>query len=334
MSKLTAIKIGNIEITTPVFLAPMSGVTDLPFRKLVKRLGGGMVVSEMIASNEALRQTKGTFKRITAALGEKPQMVQIIGHNPQEMADTAKFCADLGVDIVDINFGCPAKKITNKLCGSAIMRDISLARNILDEVVNAVDIPVTVKMRMGWDEKSLNAPEIAHMAEDIGIKMITVHGRTRVQKYNGNADWAYISNVKQRINIPLIVNGDINKFNDVDKALKLSKADGVMLGRGACGKPWFPAQVIKYINNGIISPPPTLNDQRDIVITHYNDIIAHHGVYHGVRLARKHLSWYLKNINDAAKYRQIIMRQDDPDMVIAAINQFYDNATKQATKAV
>ncbi len=333
MSKLAAIKIGNIEIATPVFLAPMSGVTDLSFRKLVKNLGGGMVVSEMIASNEALRQTKGTFKRIAAALDEKPQMVQIIGHDPQEMADTAKFCADFGIDIIDINFGCPAKKVTNKLCGSAIMRDIGLARNILSAVVNAVDIPVTVKMRTGWDEKSLNAPEIAHMAEDIGIKMVTVHGRTREQKYSGNADWAYIANVKKCINIPLIVNGDINEFSHIDDALRLSKADGLMLGRGACGKPWFPAQVIKYINHGVISPPPSLNEQRDIVIAHYNDIIANHGVYRGVRLARKHLSWYLKGIYGAAKSRQMIMRQDDPDMVINAIIEFYNYAIEQVIKA-
>ncbi len=327
MSKLSSFKLGQVEISTPVFLAPMSGVTDLPFRKLVKRLGGGMVVSEMVASNESLRETKGTFKRLTAAPEEKPQMVQIVGHDPNLMADTARFCADIGADIIDINFGCPAKKVTNKLCGSAIMRELPLAREILEAVVTAVDVPVTVKMRTGWSDEMRNAPDVAHMAEDIGVKMVTVHGRTREQKYTGHADWAFISKVKERLSIPLIVNGDINAFCDVDEALKQSKADGVMLGRGACGRPWFPAQVISYLNKGKPSRIPDWDEQRAILVSHYRDMLAHHGTYMGVRRARKHLGWYLKGVKGAAQVRQEIMRHEDPTKVINSIHAFYDAAS-------
>lgn len=320
------IEIGHVTVDCPVFLAPMSGVTDLPFRRIVKRLGAGMVVSEMVASNEALRETRGTMKRLARAPEERPQVVQIVGHDPAVMAEAARFCEDIGADIVDINFGCPAKKVTNKLCGSALMRDLPAARGILEAVVGAVSCPVTLKMRTGWDDDNRNAPELARIAEDVGIQMVTVHGRTREQKYSGRADWRFISRVKRAVSIPVIANGDITSVTDAEDCLVQSGADGVMVGRGANGRPWFLGQVMDHLQTGNVRPEPDLAAQKDILIEHYEALLRHHGSYSGVRMARKHLAWYIKSLRGAAAFRETLMKMDEPDKVIQAIHDFYSSA--------
>ncbi|RED53256.1 tRNA dihydrouridine synthase DusB [Aestuariispira insulae] len=320
---LSSINIGDVTIANPVLLAPMSGVTDLPFRKMVRRQGAGMVVSEMVASNEALRETKGTMKRLSREPDEQPQVVQLVGHDPYVMAEAAKFCEDLGADIIDINFGCPAKKVTNKLCGSAIMRDLPLATDILTAVVGAVSRPVTMKMRTGWDMDMRNAPELARIAEDSGIRMVTVHGRTREQKYTGQADWSFIRKVKQAVSLPVIANGDITDRSKAARCLEKSGADGVMIGRGAQGRPWFLAQVIAFLDRGERIDDPDIVRQRDLLLEHYDLILSHHGTYSGVRMARKHLAWYIKNLPGAAAVRNDLVKMEEPQKVVDAICDYY-----------
>lgn len=312
----------------PVFLAPMSGVSDLPFRNAVKSFGAGACVSEMIATGEAMMQGKNTLKRITPANGEDISIVQIVGSDANEMASTAKWCQDNGVDVVDINFGCPAKKITGKFCGSAIMQYPSTALQIMRKVVSAVDIPVTVKMRTGWNEENKNAPELAKMAEGEGLQMITVHGRTRQQQYTGSADWDFIKTVKDVIDIPLIVNGDIKSIDDATNALKQSTADGIMVGRGAMGKPWLLNQLINYFETGDIIETPDVKTQYDVVKKHYKEIIDFHGDYRGMLMGRKHLSWYLSGFKNATSIRKQIMDTNDVDTVISLIDAFYQKQIK------
>jgi tRNA-dihydrouridine synthase B len=316
---------GGVRISKPVILAPMSGVTDLPFRRLAKQLGAGMVVSEMIASWAMIRENQKTLAMAEMDGCGGVSALQLAGCEPDAMAEAARLAVDRGADLIDINFGCPVKKVAvGQLAGSALMRDEAQAAAILGATVRAVSVPVTLKMRMGWDHASLNAPQLARVAEDCGIRMVTVHGRTRQQFYTGRADWEFIGAVKDAVAIPVIANGDIVTEQDAADALRRSGADGVMIGRGCYGRPWFLDQVAHYLRTGARLPEPRLARQKDILTEHYHAILRHFGEHAGVRLARKHVSWYSRGLPGSAEFRAAMNRQPDAASVLRLIDAFYD----------
>lgn len=307
-------QIGHIEIEDPVFLAPMSGISDLPFRRVVKSYGAGLVFSEMIASRAMLE--KNSSQHASESYTEEfPIAVQLAGCDPDIMAEAAQMNVARGAAIIDINFGCPVKKVVKKLAGSALMQDEELAVDIMRATVDAVDVPVTVKMRLGWDDENKNAPYLAQKAEEVGVKMVTVHGRTRNQMYNGTADWDAVRHVSDAVNIPVVVNGDISTPQEAKKAMQQSGADGVMIGRGTCGKPWLLRQTIEYLKGEDMSEPPPVEERLPLIHQHYDDILAHYGERRGVSIARKHLAWYCEDMGLPSTFVGQINKEKDPDKV-------------------
>jgi len=317
-------RIGNIELENNIMLAPMAGVTDLPYRRMVRKFGVGLVVSEMIASKAMIMAAKKTMRMSTSCADEFPMSVQLAGNEPEVVAEAAKLNEDRGAAIIDLNMGCPAKKVVNGYAGSALMKDELLAGKILEAAVNAVSIPVTLKMRTGWDDNSRNAPNLARIAEESGIKSLVVHGRTRCQFYKGSSDWDFIGEIKRAVSIPVTGNGDIVTVDDAAEMLRRSGADGAMIGRGTYGRPWFPAQVAHFLKTGERMDDPSIDRQMELLLEHYEGMLSHYGETTGMRAARKHIGWYSKGLPGSAEFRAKVMREADTNKVKEMIRIFYE----------
>jgi tRNA-dihydrouridine synthase B len=331
-SQLKPLKIGDIEVANRVVLAPMSGVTDAPFRRMAAALGAGLVVSEMTASDDLVHGRPMSVLRCEAT-GIGPHVVQLAGCEAKWMAEGARIAEAAGADIIDINMGCPARHVTGGQSGSALMRDLDHALTLIEATIGAVKVPLTLKMRLGWDASSLNAPELARRAEAAGVQLISVHGRTRCQFYKGEADWGAIRAVKDAIGIPLVVNGDITSFEKALSALEMSGADAVMVGRGAQGQPWLPGQIGRRLESGVIESTPSLALQLNYVRTLYDEVCSHYGLRIGLRHARKHLGWALEIAAQCSRapaqtlktWRQKILTSEDPSGVHRSLEDAFDD---------
>lgn len=325
--------IGKLELANPVVLAPMTGVSDLPFRRLAKRLGAGLVVSEMVASRE-LASGRADVVRRARGEGVSPHVVQLVGAEPGWMAEGARLAEAAGADVVDINMGCPAREVTGRASGSALMREPDFALRLVEAVVGAVKVPVTLKMRLGWDDRSLNAPEIARRAESAGVRLVTVHGRTRCQFFKGEADWAKVAAVKAAVGVPVVVNGDVTGPGEARTALSRSGADGVMIGRGAYGQPWTPGRIARTLAGERDPGPPPLAEQCAIVLEHVEAMLGLYGRHVGLRNARKHIGWYVASSGldevAARAWRRRLCTEDDAARVLVGLAELYTEAAEVA----
>jgi nifR3 family TIM-barrel protein len=329
---LKPLKIGDIQVANRVLLAPMSGVTDAPFRRLVAALGAGLVVSEMTASDDLVNGRPMSRLRCEAS-GIGPHVVQLAGCEVRWMAEGARIAEAAGAEIIDINMGCPARHVTGGQSGSALMRDLDHALRLIEATISAVKVPVTLKMRLGWDDRSVNAPELARRAEAAGVQLISVHGRTRCQFYKGEADWRAVRAVRDAIRIPLVVNGDITSFEKAVAALEMSGADAVMVGRGAQGQPWLPGQIGRRIDTGVVESAPSLTEQLKHIRALYDEVCSHYGLRVGLRHARKHLGWALQIAAQYSRspattlksWRERILTSDDPRLVHRSLQDAFDD---------
>ncbi len=316
-------RIGPYHLKNNLIVAPMAGVTDRPFRQLCKKMGAGMAVSEMVASNSLLRGSEKTRRRANHEGEVEPISVQIAGADPQMLADAAQYNVDQGAQIIDINMGCPAKKVCNVMAGSALLKDEGLVGEILNAVVRAVPVPVTLKIRTGWDRANRNAVSIAHIAEDAGIRALTIHGRTRACGFSGEAEYDTIAAVKSRVDIPVIANGDISNPERVQEVLGYTKADGVMIGRAAQGRPWMFREIEHFLATGERLPSPEVGEIQRVLVAHLHDLYEFYGEYTGVRVARKHISWYTKGLAGSAAFRHAMNRLESSEEQLAAVDLFF-----------
>jgi len=327
------ITLGSLQLDNPVLLAPMSGITDMAFRRIARRLGAGLVVSEMVVGRELLSGSRESLRRSQYAPDEAPIAIQLAGNEAQSLGEAAKLAEDMGARVIDINMGCPAKKVCNGYAGSALMRDLKLAAQLITATIKSVSVPVTLKMRLGWDDGCRNAPELARIAADQGIAMVSVHGRTRCQFYDGTADWAAVAAVREAIDLPLVVNGDIASTDDARLALARSGADAVMVGRACQGRPWLPGVIARELAGGAAEAEPDLATRQAIALEHFDAMLDHHGTELGVRCYRKHFAWYVTELPGGKVARARLNALAEPSAVRAAIAAAFDEAAGQAEAA-